>query len=385
MKMKDKPLKVCYFGTYRAFYSRNQIMIAALRSAGVEVVECHVNLWHGISDRVHVASGGWASVSFIKRILSAYFQLLKKYFALEKDYDVMVLGYPGQLDVFLARLLTWVHRKKLVLDLFMSVYLISLERGLKSKSRLSMYLLRMLESVVCRLPDLLICDTKAYVAWHGKTYGLRPEKFRLVPTGADDRFFKPSTFRKHQDGIFRVFYYGTYIPNHGVETMIEAANLLKDHPHIQFELAGKGETKSRAEQMVKNYDLTNVVFRDWIEKEALTQKIAQADVLLGVFGTTPQSLMTIQNKVYEGLAMGKPIITGYSETIASALEHKTHVYLVERANPQALAEAILTLYAAPDLRDLLSKHGHVLFTQKFSIEKLGEIYKEHLVQLCLEK
>lgn len=385
MKTQDKPLKVCYFGTYRAFYSRNEIMIAALRNAGVEVIECHVNLWHGIEDRVHIASGGWARFSFIKRILSAYFHLLRKYFALRTDYDVMVLGYPGQLDVFLARLLTWIRRKKLVLDLFMSVYLIALERGLMNRSKLSIYLLRMLESVVCRLPDVLICDTEAYVAWHGKTYGLRPEKFRLVPTGADNRFFKPYNLRKQQNGIFRVFYYGTYIPNHGVEIMIEAANLLKDHPHIQFELAGKGETRARAQQMVKNYELTNVMFIDWIEKDVLTQKIAQIDLLLGAFGTTPQSFMTIQNKVYEGLAMGKPIITGYSETIANILEHKIHVYLIERANPHALAEAILTLYAASDLRDVLSKQGHAVFTQKFSIEKLGVMYKNHLEQLCREK
>jgi hypothetical protein len=38
-------LKVRYFGTYREEYSRNQIMIEGLRRAGVDVVECHVELW----------------------------------------------------------------------------------------------------------------------------------------------------------------------------------------------------------------------------------------------------------------------------------------------------------------------------------------------------
>jgi len=50
---------VCYFGTYRQNYSRNKNMIAALRSVGVEVKECHVPLWHGVEDRVAVTSGGW--------------------------------------------------------------------------------------------------------------------------------------------------------------------------------------------------------------------------------------------------------------------------------------------------------------------------------------
>jgi len=356
-------------------------MIAALRSAGVEVVECHVTLWHGIQDRVHVASGGWHKFSFLKRVSSAYFQLLKKYFALKKDYDVMVLGYPGQLDVFLARLLTWLHRKKLVLDILMSVYLVALERGLKTKSRSSIALLRTLESFAFRLPDLLICDTQEYVAWHRKTYGLGPEKFKLVPIGADNRYFRPCKQKKSVDEIFRVFYYGTFIPNHGVETMIEAANLLKKHSHIRFELAGAGETKARAEQMVQEYGLTNTAFTGWIEKDVLSQKIAEADLLLGAFGTTPQSMMTIQNKVYEGLAMRKPVITGYSQTIASVFEHKTHIYLVEKAQPHALAEGIFSLYNNPKLRDSLSESGYTLFTENFTIEKLGQMYRDHLTQL----
>ena len=37
-------MRVCYFGTYRAEYSRNQIMIEGLRRNGVEVIECHETL-----------------------------------------------------------------------------------------------------------------------------------------------------------------------------------------------------------------------------------------------------------------------------------------------------------------------------------------------------
>ena len=135
MNEQEQPLRVCYFGTYRANYSRNQIMIAGLRANDVDVIECHTSLWHGIDDRVKTASGGWASFSFAKRVFSAYIRLLKKYFSVGKDYDVMVLGYPGQLDVFLARLLTWFHHKPLVLDMFMSVYLVALERKLDRKSK----------------------------------------------------------------------------------------------------------------------------------------------------------------------------------------------------------------------------------------------------------
>ena len=149
------PLRVCYFGTYRANYNRNQIMIGGLRLAGVEVVECHATLWRGIEDRSWAATGGWISPAFWVRLAKVYFRLLRRY-RQAGEYDVLVVGYPGILDVFLARLLANLRHKPLVWDVFMSVYLVALERGLDAHSRISIALLRWLESLALRIPDLLI-------------------------------------------------------------------------------------------------------------------------------------------------------------------------------------------------------------------------------------
>jgi hypothetical protein len=132
----NKPLTVCYFGSYRKNYSRNQMMIAGLRMNGVIVKECHETLWHGIEDRVRVASGAWKEPGFWRRFVAAYWHLLKKYRKIG-DYDVMVVGYPGQFDVLLARVLTWLKRKPLAWDIFMSIYLITIERGLDQQSKSS--------------------------------------------------------------------------------------------------------------------------------------------------------------------------------------------------------------------------------------------------------
>ena len=47
MKDAPRPLRVCYFGTYRAEYSRNQILLEGLRRSGVEVVmgKCLITMW----------------------------------------------------------------------------------------------------------------------------------------------------------------------------------------------------------------------------------------------------------------------------------------------------------------------------------------------------
>lgn len=374
-------LRILYFGTYRAEYSRNRIMLEGLRRAGVQVSECHASLWHGVEDRVQAASGGWWKPAFIGRWLRAYGQLLQRYFQ-AGDYDVLVVGYPGQADVFLARLLSWLRGKPLAWDVFMSIYLIAVERGLQARSPLSIRLLRGLEWLACRLPERLILDTEEYVAWFGRVHGVAPARFRLVPTGADDRLFQPHPPASRTDGIFRVLYYGTFIPNHGVSAIIEAARCLADQNGIQFELIGEGPDRPAAQRLSAEYGLTHLSFHGWMEQQELIEHAARADVCLGAFGLTPQSVMTVQNKIYEGLAMARPVLTGDSPAVRAVLQHGEHVYLCRRADGAALAQAILDLYHDPDLCRRLAEQGHRRFIEQFDLEHNGRLYATHLQELA---
>ena len=341
-------LRVCFFGTYRANYVRNQVIIHGLRAQGVTVYECHATLWHSVADRVEQAGGGWRRPRFWGRVLRAYWQLFRAHNR-TPAYDVLLVGYPGQFDVYLGRLLSWWRRKPMALDILMSLHLIAEERGLTQQSPLTGRLIFWLEQVGLHLPDLLIADTPEYQAYYCEKYGLAPGRFHLVPLGVDDRLYQPRPGITPPGNEFRIIYYGTFIPLHGVETMLRAAALLQDQPRIQFYFYGDGQERPAAEQLAQALNLTNVHFQGWIDKETLPDEIARAHLCLGVFGTTKQSRCTIQNKIWEGMMMQRPVITGDAATIRQELGHRQHVYLVERANPQALADGILELANDPAL------------------------------------
>ena len=379
--MNTPSLRVCYFGTYRSEYSRNRILMEGLRRNGVEVIECHATLWQGIEDRVETVESGWKHPRFWLRIIGVYIALLRRYWQIGGAYDVLVVGYPGQLDVFLARLLSWLHRKPLAWDIFMSIYLIALERGLDASSQWGVGLLRRLEWLACRLPDQLIIDTAAYAAWFAETHGVPAARFHLIPTGADDRIFFPVPPSSNKSGKFTVLYYGTFIPNHGVRTIVEAAALLADDLSIRFELIGDGPDRPAAMAFIRERNLTNVSFVDWLEPAELRQHIADADLCLGVFGVTPQSLMTVQNKIYECLAMGKPVVTGDGPAVAEQFVHGTHIYLVQRRDAQELADAMRRLLADSALRERLGDRGNVLFSQQFDTLHLGQRLLDGLSRL----
>lgn len=295
-------------------------------------------------------------------------------------YDVMLVGYPGQFDVILGRLLSWWRRKPMALDILMSLHLIAFERGLTQKSPLTGRLIFWLEKIGLKLPDLLIADTAEYERYYCEKYNLSPERFRRVPLGVDDRLYHPRPDIKPPTDCFRVLYYGTFIPLHGIETIIRAAAELRDIPSIHFDFYGEGQELPMAEQLVRELGLTNVHFKGWIDKEMLPDEISRSHLCLGVFGTTKQARCTIQNKIWEGMMMQRPVITGDSETVRAELTHQVHLYLVERAKPEALAAGILALEADPGLRQRIAEAAFERVQQN-SIVGTGKRTKSALLSL----
>jgi glycosyltransferase involved in cell wall biosynthesis len=135
------------------------------------------------------------------------------------------------------------------------------------------------------------------------------------------------------------------------------------------------------QQYVSNNHLTNIVFFDWMEKDQLSKHIGQADVCLGAFGSTPQSLMTVQNKVYETLAMAKPLISGDSVAVRQVLTHAEHAYLCERANGQSLAEAIMLLKNDSSLRERIARNGYTLYEGQYNLSNIGKRFYSYLVEV----
>ena len=373
-----RPLRVCYFGTYRAGYTRNQIILKGLQAQpDVAVHVCHVPLWHGIEDRVQQASGGWRNPRFWRRVVAAYRQLIRAH-AAAPDYDVMLIGYPGQFDAYLGRRLAHRRGKPVALDILMSLHLVAEERGLVAAHPTTGALLFRLERGGLRRPDLLIAENAAYGGYIADKYDLPRERFRYVPHGADETVFHPRPLRP-PDAPFRVTYPGGYLPSHGMDTILDAAALLRDRADVCFHFYGSGPEKARIVRRAAELGLSNVTFHGFVSQDELLDGLATAHVCLGVFGTTRQANFTVQNKVWEGLAMGRPVISADSPTIRAALADRQEIYLIERNSPEALAAGLSALRADPARREAIAVAGHARYLAEHSIPALGRQMKEALL------
>jgi len=338
-------MKILYFGTYNPNYARNKVLINGLKQSGVEVLECKV-----------LPTGFFSFIT-----------LFFKYWRFFNKYDFMLVGFPGQEIMFLARFLT---RKPIIFDAFTSHYGgYILDRQYYSPKSFRAKYYRFLDKWSCKLADLVLLDTNAHIDFFVREFGLPREKFRRIFVGTDSDIFYPRNGKKSDDK-FLVHFHGHYIPLQGVKYIIQAAKILEKE-NITFNLIGRGQTFEEDRKLAENLGLKNIDFIDKISYDKLSNYMARADVCLGIFGDSPKTELVIPNKVYEALAMGKPVITANTKAVREFLIDGVNAFLCPKADAQRLAEKILFVRDNPAIADRMAKNGFKLFEERLKEKNLG--------------
>ena len=370
MSDSTKKLRVCYFGTYSRGeeYARNNAIINGLESNGVEVIPCHADVWATYEEKMAGVKSGIIAQAWA--YCCTYLKLMFRYLRLPA-HDFIFVGYIGHIDMFPAFFLSLIRRKPIVFDAFYSLYNTVVEdRGLYSKKSFRARLLRFIDRWSCKLASLVLIDTWEHAKYFCQEFRLRESKFLAVPLGTDEKNFTPRPWPE-EDGILDCISYSSYIPLHGIDVQLDAAEILRDHADIRFTFVGKGQLYEEMREKAKNASLENVTFIEWVTHAELVEMIAKADVALGIFGETQKASRVIPYKAYEALAMRKPLVTGDSIASRDLIEDGVHARLSPMGDAQSLAEVILDFKNDPDKRKQIAQQGRDIFEQKCTSEKIA--------------
>lgn len=142
--------------------------------------------------------------------------------------------------------------------------------------------------------------------------GILASKIYVVPNWADPNVIQPGPkdnfFRRqlNVDSKFLVIYSGSLSYNTSLESLIEAAEILKNE-EFMFVIIGDGVLKDSLEQMVKEKKLKNVIFLPFQPLEIYPYVLTSADI--NVVTLNPKaSLSSVPSKVYKIMASGTPIL-----------------------------------------------------------------------------
>jgi len=365
-------MRICMFGTYETAYDRNRVLMQGLREAGVEVHECHQPIWETMRYKTSALKGPAQYLSTIIKLTMAYVRLFFRYLA-APPHDIVFVGYLGHFDVPLARLLSWLRRKPLVFDAFVSLYDTSVEeRAVFQPNSLPARILWLVDRWSCKLADLVLLDTNQHIEYFCEEFDLDRSKFQRLLVGADPAYVAQKPVSPSRDR-FVVLHYAKFAPLHGMPYILDAANLLRDDGEIVFKIVGGGQTFADGKAYAERLGLENLELIPWLEPDELRQAIGEAHVCLGIFGDTSKAGRVVPNKVYQCLAGGAAVITGRSPATEEVLVDREHALLCEMASGKAIADAISELKRSPALRKYIGENGSRLFREQFTPRTLVEV------------
>lgn len=303
--------------------------------------------------------------------------------------DVIIVESPPLFDAIGARMLAWGKHCPFIFTV----------ADLWPEAAIQMGVLR--NQVLIRLSEWLEWSTyrRSSLVWV-VTEGLRDllierglaqERIFLLTNGVDTRLFRPLPQAQARvelclDERFIVLYAGTHGLAQGLETVLDAAQLLWEQTDIHFVFAGDGETKSHLMTDARRYGLKNVTFLDYQTHDRLPLLLAAADVCLVPLRKVRLFEATLPVKMFEIMACARPILLAAGGIARRLAEQEAGAAIyVEQEDAHALVSAILYLYERPEVAEALGRRGRAFVEARFDREKLVETLEAQITKLIGKK
>ena len=176
-------------------------------------------------------------------------------------------------------------------------------------------------------------------------YGIALDKMSEVPNGIRTDLFEPgprdNDIRQKYGWDDRrvILYLGTHGMAHALHIVLEAAESLRDEAYL-FAFVGEGAEKDRLKEIAADKGLTNVCFIDQQPKDRVPLFYAACDLGLVPLRNTPLFQDVLPSKIFEFLAMERPILLSVDGQARQLVEASGGGVFVPPEDPVALGEAI---------------------------------------------
>lgn len=190
--------------------------------------------------------------------------------------------------------------------------------------------------------------------------GVPPGKIELITNGVDLEIGADPVpaAAPVPDGAVVAMYVGAHGTYSSLDTLLDAADQLRDAPEVRIVLVGSGDQKARLVEEAGRRGLDNVAFVDPVPKREVPSWLARADICILPYQDRELFAGALPNKIFDYLGAARPIIASAPRGEVTAVVEAADCGLATPAEDgDALAQAIRTLAADPDRRRTLGENG----------------------------
>jgi glycosyltransferase involved in cell wall biosynthesis len=232
-----------------------------------------------------------------------------------------------------------------------------------------------------RRADRIVVVSPAFQDHLIRWWNVPAKKISIVQNGVETDLFRfdPAAMEVRKqlklEDRFLICYIGTMGNAHGLETLIAAAEELRDAlPSAMFLLIGEGAEKDKIVELAAARGLSNIQFLGQQPRERIPAYVSAADLCLVLLKKTELFKTVIPTKLLEYMACERPVVVAVDGQARQIVEEAEAGVFVEPENSRALVKAILTLAADPARGRQLGASGRQYIVKNLSREKTARDY-----------
>ncbi len=208
------------------------------------------------------------------------------------------------------------------------------------------------------------------------------EDFCLVPNSSDAAAARSQL--RQELGLhdqFVLLYAGTLGMAHGLETVLQAAERLRDRDDVVFLIMGAGAERGQISKLIEDLRLSNVRLLEKQPRERIPAFLAAVDACLVPLRNKEVFKSAIPSKMFEAMAAGKPAILGVEGEAKEILLDSHAGLAIPPEDPGAMVAAILKLRNEPSLGQAMGRSGRQAVLAKYLRRTQAALYLDLLGEL----
>jgi len=260
---------------------------------------------------------------------------------------------------------------------------LTMSRGRGLAARLNALQIIATDSVAVRRADYFLAASNG-VKQSLLARGIGDETIEVIPNGVDLGLFDCERTASDEPSprFFTVTYAGSFLPWHGVHTLIASAQALRNDD-IKFKIIGFRERDSKLRETIRIKLGKRVDLMGWLPQDELISHLKKSDVLIIPADACSRRVRqaAFPTKFAEYLALGKPVIVTRVDEVSELVEGFDCGFVCQ-PTPESLADTIRQARDTPEAI-LLKKgmNGRRLAEAQLDVSLIGKRYVAFLKRI----
>lgn len=234
---------------------------------------------------------------------------------------------------------------------------------------------------IYRRADAIAITSQGFERYLRQELGLGEKEICYLPQYAE-ALFDSLPAPPEKTGV-DVLFAGNVGTAQSVETIVEAAKILREETHIRIHIAGSGAALESCRQQAQG--LPGLIFHGRLPLEEMPRLYAMADAFLVTMVADETMERTLPGKVQSYLAGGKPLIGAIGGETARVIREGNCGLCGPAEDAQTLAENIRKMALSQEDRRIFGENARTYYEQHFRKERFMQTLTELLQTHCKEE